>query len=370
MKVLIFIGTRPEAIKLAILHKLLLESEKFEPIVCLSGQHTDLVDEVMQIFEITADYCCLMQSHNRVLAASTSSLLLAFQDIVDDVKPDLVICQGDTLTSYCGSLISYYNKIKLVHVEAGLRTYNKYGPFPEEIFRKSNDNIADFHFAPSDLCVDNLIKEGVPRQSIHNTGNTGIDALLDIKEKLERNTIKVSNDLQKCISKIKKKERKIILLTLHRRENQSEVIRKIVQELNSGLVEDLADIVFVMHPNPEIKRALSDLTLSNCIHCLDALPYHEFVWIMLQSDLILTDSGGIQEEAPYLKKAVLVLRSDTERSELLPSGQSKLFDINFLRKDIIALLKKSEKAHIQPYGTGNASEKIVSILEKALFFSL
>lgn len=365
MKVLIFIGTRPEAIKLAILHKLLLEHEKFEPIVCLSGQHTDLVDEVLQIFEITADYCCFMQSHNRVLAVSTSRLLLAFQDIVDEVKPDLIICQGDTLTSYCGSLISYYNKIKLVHVEAGLRTYNKYGPFPEEIFRKSNDHIADFHFAPSDLCVDNLIKEGVDSESIYNTGNTGIDALLYTKKMLDESKINVSDNLHSLVKAIKLRDRKLTLLTLHRRENQQGLIKDLVDYLNTNIVEN-TDVVFVMHPNPQIKKALKDIVLREGFHWIPALPYHNFIWLMSNADLILTDSGGIQEEAPYLDKPVIVIRNETERHEIMTQSTNKLFDLRSLRKDVVELLRGTSKTNYKPYGNGDASKSIIKILESEL----
>ena len=351
---------------MVILHKLLLEHEKFEPILCLSGQHTYMVTEVLDIFDVIPDYCCDVKRENNNLAYDFADMTKALQDVVGEVKPQLIIVQGDTLTSYCGSFVAFLSKTPLAHVEAGLRTYNKWSPYPEEAFRKFNDYLADIHFAPTDSAKHNLISEQIEKSSIHVTGNTGIDALLYIKRKLKSNQISISVDLQNLVSSIKKRGDRLMILTVHRREGQDVLIPQLLNRLNDWIIRNDCSIVFPVHPNPKIQALIDDVSLNASIYCIKPLPYHEFIWTVMQSDLILSDSGGIQEEAPYLDKPIIVIRDNTERNETIELSQNGLVDFSTLEKDLENKLLQQQHITDEPYGDGNAASKIVEKLEAFL----
>jgi len=363
LRILNIIGTRPEAIKMAMFHKLLLENEKFEPILCLTGQHTTLVSDVLDVFGLTPHYCCLLNSSFKSMADRMACLLVSIQEVIDLAKPELIAVQGDTLSSYCGAMVGFLNQIPVAHIEAGLRTNNKWSPYPEEIFRKFNDALADVHFAGSQNAVLNLKKEGIV-DSVFLTGNTGIDALVYMQTKLLNNEFGIPDYLGNLIVKFKKDNQKIIVLTLHRREGQLKLIPQVLEEINK-IVDDIGcQIVFPVHTNPNIQKAIDKLELNDRIHCINNLVYHEFIWLMMQSDLILTDSGGIQEEAPYLGKPVIVLREVTERQEVVVLGTNKMYRQSHLQEDINEILNKNEDAIHKPYGNGKASIEIIKTLEE------
>lgn len=365
MKILSVIGTRPEAIKLAILHKLLLEHEKFQPILYLSGQHTTLASEVLDVFGVEPDYCGFLSHKSQTMAHTMADLLKCLQDLIKLEIPELIIVQGDTLSSYCGAMVGFLNHIPVAHVEAGLRTNNKWSPYPEEIFRKFNDALADIHFAASKNSVANLKAEGIT-DSVYLTGNTGIDALMYMHDRIISKQEKVTDQLQALVSKFKRDEEKIVVLTLHRREGHKTLIPEILNELNALVFELGCQIVFPVHTNPKVRNAIEQSKLNNRIHCVDNLVYHEFIWLMMQCDLILTDSGGVQEEAPYLGKPVIVLREVTERNEVVALDNNKMYRYSHLKEDIKELLNHSNTAIRKPYGEGQASREIVKILEARL----
>jgi UDP-N-acetylglucosamine 2-epimerase (non-hydrolysing) len=368
LKILNVIGTRPEAIKMAIFHKLLLENEKFEPILCLTGQHTTLVGDVLDVFGLTPNFCCFLGGAFKSMADSMACLLVSIQEVIDLEKPEIIIVQGDTLSSYCGAMVGFLNQIPVAHIEAGLRTHNKWSPYPEEIFRKFNDVLADLHFTGSQSAVLNLEKEGIV-DSVYLTGNTGIDALVYIQTKLLKNELRIPDYLENLTAKFKKDNQKIIVLTLHRREGQLTLIPQVLQELNS-VVDDLGcQIFFPVHTNPNIQNTIDKLEMNDRIHCISNLVYHEFIWLMMQSDLILTDSGGIQEEAPYLGKPVIVLREVTERQEVIEIGFNKMYRQSHLQEDINEIIENNIETTHKPYGNGQASVEIIKILEKKFFTS-
>jgi len=350
---------------MAILHKLLLEHEKFQSILCLTGQHTTMVNDVLDVFDIIPQYCCL-GVHYKSIADTMGHMLISLQEVVDIDQPKLILVQGDTLSSYCGAMIGFLNKITVGHVEAGLRTFNKWAPYPEEIFRKFNDSLADLHFAVSDNAVSNLENEGI-KDSVFLTGNTGIDALVYIQNKIKKHRIELSRSLVSMVENIKRTNDKLVILTLHRREAQDKLIPEILQEINT-LIEDIdCQIIIPVHTNPKVQRCINEIKLNPSIHCIDQLVYHEFVWLMMQSDLILTDSGGIQEEAPYLGKPVIVLRDETEREEILEVDVNKLYRASYLKSDIINALESDIPLIYKPYGNGQSSMEIIKVLEEIYF---
>lgn len=386
-KILLVFGTRPEAIKMAPLVKVLKrQPEKFITLVCVTGQHREMLDQVLRIFEITPDYDLNIMKAGQDLYDVTSRVLTGMREVLSKEKPDMVLVHGDTTTSTATALAAFYQQIPVGHVEAGLRTHNIYSPWPEEMNRQITGRIATVHFAPTPLSRDNLIREGVKKEIIKVTGNTVIDALQMVIEKIK--TIKgIENELLKKIagyglseSLIAKwgKERRLILITGHRRENFGDGFLHIchaIRELALNYPE--ADFVYPVHLNPNVKTPVFDILGNNeyemlaNVHLVAPFDYLPFVYLMNKSFLVLTDSGGIQEEAPGLGKPVLVMRETTERPEALEAGTVLLVgtDKQKIVQEVSHLL--DDKAHYHamsqatnPYGDGKASERITDFILK------
>lgn len=364
IKVMTIFGTRPEAIKMAPLVKALEQCESIESIVCVTAQHREMLDQVLEIFEITPDYDLNIMQQRQSLTGITARVLEGLDEVMKKVCPDIVLVHGDTTTTFAASLAAFYNKIKVGHVEAGLRTFDKYFPYPEEINRKLTGSIADLHFAPTITNKQNLINENVQEDRIFVTGNTVIDAL---------NTT-VSRDYMfetEILRKLDYMNRKIILVTAHRRENLGEPLENICNALKA-LVHQYEDveIVYPVHLNPAVKETvfaiLGDLPRTHLIAPLNVQELHN---LMHKSYMVLTDSGGLQEEAPSLGKPVLVLRNETERPEAVEAGTVKVAGVD--RDNIFqmasaliedrAAYDKMAKA-VNPYGDGHACERIVKAI--------
>ncbi len=363
IKVLTIFGTRPEAIKMAPLVKEIEKnSDTLESVVCVTAQHRQILDQVLELFEIKPDYDLDIMKDNQNLWSLTSDVLLKTKEVIEKVKPDVVLVHGDTTTSMAAALSAFYAKVPVGHVEAGLRTFNKYYPFPEEINRVFADAVCTYHFAPTDESCENLKKSQIPSEHIYKTGNTVIDALIYTVEnhKEEVKGLKLNPNL------------KTILLTSHRRENFGEPIREICNAIIE-LVKNNKDIevVYPVHPNPNVRKPVYELLgEKERIHLIEPLEYAQFCNLMKKAHIILTDSGGVQEEAPSLGKPVLVLRDTTERPEAVKYGTVKLVGANKdkiismvekLLKDDIEYKKMSES--INPYGDGHACKRIVDVLK-------
>jgi UDP-N-acetylglucosamine 2-epimerase (non-hydrolysing) len=363
MKILFVIGTRPEAIKMAPLIKKFNSNSKFEIFVCNTGQHKDLIDPIINFFNINIDYNLFTMENSQTLEGVTSKIILNLPKIFREVKPDLIFVHGDTTTSFSAALAAFYSKIKVAHIEAGLRTYNKFAPYPEEMNRTLTARLADFHFAPTPESKKNLHSEGIIKDVII-TGNTVIDALFDALDLINENNNEIIG-LKKSIDFSKK----IILFTGHRRENFGNGFEKIFSAL-SKLIESRNDIVVVypVHPNPNVKfLAEKHFGENPNVFLINPLGYDSFIWLLKNSYLVITDSGGIQEEAPSLGKPVLVLRDETERPEAVAAGTvilvgsdevKLLYEANLLLNDINHYKKMSELNN--PYGDGKASERILN----------
>ncbi|RLD65621.1 MAG: UDP-N-acetylglucosamine 2-epimerase (non-hydrolyzing) [Bacteroidetes bacterium] len=369
-KMLIVFGTRPEAIKLC---PLILEfkkyPEKFKTVVCVTAQHREMLDQVLEIFSITPDYDLNLMTHNQSLADLTARCISEMDGVIKKVNPDMLIVQGDTTTTFSATLAAYYSKVKIGHVEAGLRTYNKYSPFPEEINRRLSTVISDLHFAPTQTNKNNLIIENIPEKNIIVTGNTVIDALFWVRNNINRENKKYNVFKDIDFSK------KIILVTGHRRENFGEGFQNICAALkkiakNNSNVE----IVYPVHLNPNVQKPVNQILagISN-VKLIDPLEYEPFVYLMDKSYFIISDSGGIQEEAPSLGRPVLVTRNTTERPEAVEAGAIKLVGLD--KEDIFnaanTLLNESsvyeEMANTKnPYGDGDACKQIIQGLLKFL----
>lgn len=364
-KILIVFGTRPEAIKMAPLVKEFKKnSDKFETKVCVTAQHREMLDQVLGFFEIKPDYDLNLMKPGQNLFTLTADVIVEMKPILEDFKPDYVFVHGDTTTSTAAALASFYAGVRVCHVEAGLRTYNKLSPFPEEMNRQLTGRLADLHFAPTEQAKQNLLTEGVSPQSVFVTGNTVIDALLYAKDKVESIYDPQINFLKSIIDSSKD----LILVTGHRRENFGDGFINICEALKQLALEQNVQIIYPVHLNPNVKepvnRILGDVP---SVHLIDPLAYPSFVWLMKQSKIIITDSGGVQEEAPSLGKPVLVMRDTTERPEAVEAGTVILVGINSLEivKQATLLLTNQKlydemsKAH-NPYGDGNTSSRIVS----------
>ncbi len=362
VKVLSIFGTRPEAIKMA---PVVMELKKypliFDSKVCITAQHKEMLYQALDLFNIKSDYDLNLMKPDQDLWNLTSSVLFGVKKVVDDFLPDVVLVHGDTTTTLAASLSAFYSKIPVGHVEAGLRTFNKYYPFPEEINRVVADLISSFHFAPTQRSVDNLINSGIDKKSIYFTGNTIIDALLYTVENHKFNPDELGID----------KNLKTILLTSHRRENFGKPLEKICEAIKI-IVQNNPDIevVFPVHLNPNVRETVYRL-LSNIdrIKLIEPLEYAQFAALMKESYIILTDSGGIQEEAPSLGKPVLVLRDETERPEAVEYGSVKLVGphTESIVDSVQELLNFKEKyqnmaSAANPYGDGRASERIIRTL--------
>ena len=368
---MVVFGTRPEAIKMAPLIKQLQAHSSIDTKVCVTAQHREMLDQVLELFNITPNYDLNIMKPGQTLADVTTNILNGLSPILTNDRPDIVLVHGDTATTFATSLAAYYQKIKVGHVEAGLRTGDIYSPWPEEANRRLTVVLSTYHFAPTQTSHDNLVKENVDTSCICVTGNTVIDALLTVVNKLQQ-LHDVKNTLSKEFSFLSE-NRKVILVTGHRRENFGTGFENICQALKqiANQFPDV-DIVYPVHLNPNVqepvKRILSDV---NNVHLIQPLDYLPFVYLMDKSHIILTDSGGIQEEAPSLGKPVLVMRDTTERPEAVEAGTVKLVGTHTstIVSSIISLLTNSHKyeqmsiAH-NPYGDGQASQRIIDFLLK------
>jgi UDP-N-acetylglucosamine 2-epimerase (non-hydrolysing) len=373
-KVLLVFGTRPEAIKMApLVKKLQKDKVNFNTKVCVTAQHREMLDQVLDLFQITPDYDLNIMKPGQDLYEVTSSILIKIKPILEDFDPDVVLVHGDTATTFATSLAAYYQKIKIGHVEAGLRTGNLYSPWPEEGNRRLTGVLTDYHFSPTDTSKKNLLNEGVNNTSIFVTGNTVIDALQLVVNRINNDKalkLKIENTIIQ--SGFKALNSKFILVTGHRRENFGQGFLNICEAFKV-LAENNPDIniLYPVHLNPNVRRPVNEL-LSNIgnIKLVQPFQYEEFIYLMSKTYLILTDSGGIQEEAPSLGKPVLVMRDTTERPEAVKAGTVKLVGSNKdnIVKEVQYLLSNADtyqdmsRSH-NPYGDGNASNKILEILK-------
>ncbi len=371
-KVLLVFGTRPEAIKMAPLAlQLKQQQDSFETKVCVTGQHRQMLDQVLELFNLSPDFDLNLMKPGQTLSDITAGVLKGLEQVFAEWMPDVVLVHGDTATTFAASLAAYYHKIAVGHVEAGLRTGDIYSPWPEEANRKLTGALTTYHFAPTQSSYNNLIKENISPKNITITGNTVIDALLTVKEKVE-------ND-QEIISQFEEQfdflnpEKKLILVTGHRRENFGQGFLNICSALaNIAKQHPEVQIVYPVHLNPNVQKPVNELLsdISN-IHLIAPQDYLPFVYLMNRSYLILTDSGGIQEEAPSLGKPVLVMRDTTERPEAVDAGTVKLVgtDAALIQQSVIELLKNPDlyqtmaAAH-NPYGDGTACQQIIYTLKK------
>lgn len=361
-KIAIIFGTRPETIKM---FPIISEINKYPHLlncrIIVSGQHREMLDQMLEIFQITPDYDLNIMEQGQSLSSITKNSLLGIEKILKKERPSMVLVQGDTTTTFTGALAAFYQKIKIGHIEAGLRTNNKYYPFPEEINRHLTSVLVDLHFAPTKQSSKNLISEGVKREDVFISGNTVIDSLFLM--------IKENYIFREPLLKNKKIfEKNIILVTMHRRENWGEPLRKTCRAINKiiGEYPDVS-VIFPLHKNPEIRRNVKEILQNKKdILLLDTLDYDDMINLMSKSFILLTDSGGIQEEGPSLGKPVLVLRDETERPEAVEAGVVKMIGTNEERvyREVVILLDSKDKyremsKNINPYGDGRASERIV-----------
>lgn len=368
IKNLIVFGTRPEAIKMAPLVKEFKKhGDKFETRVCVTAQHREMLDQVLDFFDIQPDYDLNLMKANQNLYSLTADIIVGLKDVLEDFNPDYVYVHGDTTTTMATSLASFYSGAKICHVEAGLRTHNKRTPFPEEINRQITGRIADYHFAPTEASRVNLLKENIDSKTILVTGNTVIDALIESSEKVER----IDNDEIENLKKIIKINSKIILVTGHRRENHGDGFIRICEALREIAVANQdVQIIYPVHLNPNVKGPVYEiLSEIENITLINPLAYPAFVWLMDKSYIIITDSGGVQEEAPSLGKPVLVMRESTERPEAVEAGTVLLVgtDKDLIVKEANNLLKdykryQSMSVLHNPYGDGKACQRIVNFI--------
>ena len=364
IKVMTVFGTRPEAIKMApVVLELQKHADRIQTIVAVTAQHRQMLDQVLDLFQITPDYDLDIMSQGQTLYDITTKSLMGLKDVLAKEKPDLVLVHGDTTTTFAGALASYYQQVPVGHVEAGLRTGDIYSPFPEEMNRKLTGAIAAIHFAPTATAKANLLKENVNPSHIYVTGNTVIDALMT--------TVAGDYDFGDDLKDVDFHNHRVILLTTHRRENLGEPMRHIYKALRR-IIEEIPDteIVFPVHHNPLVRKVVEEeLAGVDRIHLIDPMEYEPFANLMSLSSLVLTDSGGIQEEAPSLGKPVLVLRNTTERPEAVEAGTVRLIGTD---KDVVYAETKrlltDQAAYdamsnaVNPYGDGKASQRIVQAI--------
>ncbi|MCD6449719.1 MAG: UDP-N-acetylglucosamine 2-epimerase (non-hydrolyzing) [Thermotogaceae bacterium] len=371
MKILFILGTRPEAIKLAPLIKAFHNNRNFKVKICSTGQHKEMLNQVLDFFNIVPDFNLNVMTENQSLFKLTSELMKKLQKVFEKENPDLIFVQGDTTTTFLGALAGFYTKTKVAHVEAGLRSHNKYAPFPEEINRVLVSHIADFHFTPTERAKENLLREGIPEDRIWVVGNTVIDALL-----MAREIVRKSDEKFYQYFDFIDFSKKIILVTGHRRESFGEPFRNICYALRD-IAEEMkgeVEIVYPVHLNPNVRKPVFKILngIKN-IHLIDPLDYPHIVWLMDKSYLVLTDSGGIQEEAPSLGKPVLVMREVTERQEGIEAGTAKLVgtDRTKIVSNTIRLLTEPQEYEkmaiaVNPYGDGKSSQRILEIVRRIL----
>lgn len=365
LKVMTIFGTRPEAIKMAPLVKELQRAEEIESILCVTAQHRQMLDMVLDLFELKPDYDLNIMQHGQTISDITVKVLKGLESVLQEVKPDLVLVHGDTTTTFIGALACFYQQIPVGHVEAGLRSGNIYSPYPEEMNRRLTGALTRLHFAPTEGNVRNLLKEGIDKENIFITGNTVIDALLQVV----REDYVFANPL---LNEIDYANKKVLVMTCHRRENWG----KPMEDIFHAVVEILqqhkdVEIVFPVHLNPKIRHLAEEIMGDvEGIHLIEPLDYEPFVNLLNKAYLILTDSGGIQEEAPALGKPILVLRTETERPEAVEAGTVKVVGVD--KNKIISetnLLLTNREHYLQmanavnPYGDGRASKRIVEAIK-------
>ncbi len=387
-KVMLVFGTRPEAIKMAPLVKKFQENTDFQTLVCVTAQHREMLDQVLDIFDIKPDYDLNIMKQGQDLYDITSRVMLGLRDVLNETNPDIVLVHGDTTTSMAAALAAFYKQIPVAHIEAGLRTNDIYSPWPEEMNRRMTGRIATFHFAPTELSRQNLLKENVDDKNIIITGNTVIDALFMVVDKIKNDTAlaeALKNNIKNNGYDVNRiSTRKLVLITGHRRENFGDGFKNIccaIRDLSIKYPE--VDFVYPMHLNPNVRKPISDIfgidvknkthenQFSNNAFFIEPLDYLNFVFLMEKANIILTDSGGIQEEAPSLGKPVLVMRENTERPEALDAGTVKLVgtDYNKIVNEVSQLLENEESYNemsqaANPYGDGSACERIVDSMKK------
>lgn len=371
-KVMLIFGTRPEAIKMAPLVKALqADVNHFNTVVCVTGQHREMLDQVLAIFDIHPHYDLNIMKTGQDLYDVTARILCKMRDVLKKEHPDVVLVHGDTTTSTAAALAAFYQQIPVGHVEAGLRTHNISSPWPEEMNRQITARIATYHFAPTELCKANLLSENVPfKEHIYVTGNTVIDALHYIISRQPKEQVSSNSN-----------ERRLVLITGHRRENFGEGLNHVCHAIKT-LAAKYPDVDFIypVHPNPNVRRTIEDFfgvgeveetKKNDNLHFVEPMEYNDFVHLLAKATIVLTDSGGIQEEAPGLGKPVLVMRDTTERPEALKAGTVKLVGTSFQRiVDEVSMLLDNPKAYakmsraVNPYGDGHACERIMQILRQ------
>ncbi|MGM0471015.1 MAG: non-hydrolyzing UDP-N-acetylglucosamine 2-epimerase [Bacillota bacterium] len=367
-KVALVFGTRPEAIKMMPVIKELESSVELEPVVIVTAQHRELLDQVLKLFAIRPDYDLNIMQQEQTLEMITTQALKQLGTILQEEDPDILLVHGDTTTAFVGALAGFYHQIPVGHVEAGLRSYDKYNPYPEEVNRRLSGVLADLHFAPTESAADNLLQEGVAKESIFVTGNTVVDALTSI----------YNPDYQfrvSCLQKLDFTEQETLLLTVHRRENLGEPLLTICQTLQKLVnLRPKLKVIFPVHPNPKVQSIVEEELgdLAN-VYLLNSLNYETFINLLARVNLIWTDSGGIQEEATVLGKLVLLLRETTERPEAITAGNIRLVstDQQQIITQSLALLEQKQNRDCniteEIYGTGQAAEQIKDILVDYLF---
>lgn len=368
-KNLIVFGTRPEAIKMAPLVKEFQKNKNFETKVCVTGQHREMLDQVLDFFDIKPDYDLDLMKKGQNLYGLTADIIIGLKPILEEFQPDFVYVHGDTTTTMSASLAAFYSGAKVCHVEAGLRTFNKRAPFPEEVNRTITGHIADFHFAPTQNSFDNLIQEGIPDSNILITGNTVIDALIESVERVDEIVDTEIENLKNLIDFNKR----IVLVTGHRRENHGQGFINICEALNEiGTLAENVQLVYPVHLNPKVQKPVYEI-LGNAenVKLIKPLAYPAFVWLMNKAEMVITDSGGVQEEAPSLGKPVLVMRDTTERPEAVKAGTVILVGTNKEKIVEETLYLLNDKEHFEtmsklhnPYGDGKACERIVAFMQK------
>ena len=365
LRVMTVFGTRPEAIKMC---PLVLELRKYpdyiEPLVAVTAQHREMLDQVLRLFTIEPEYDLNIMTSGQTLYDITVKALLGLKEVIAKAQPDLVLVHGDTTTTFAGSLSAYYAQVKLGHVEAGLRTGNKFSPYPEEMNRKLTGSLADFHFAPTAVSRDNLLKENVPEDIIYVTGNTVIDAL---NTTVQKDFVFTDPVINKALASGKR----LILMTTHRRENLGEPMRQVYRALKTVLERHPeAAAIFPVHKNPKVREVVqAELAGTDRVYLTEPMDYEPFANLMNHADIVLTDSGGIQEEAPALGKPVLVLRNTTERPEAVTAGTVRLTGAGYeaVKEETCRLLEdaayyRSMAEAVNPYGDGHACERITGFI--------
>lgn len=371
LKVMTVFGTRPEAIKMAPVVKALEAAPDMEAIVTVTAQHREMLDQVLHLFSITPDYDLNIMSAGQTLYDVTTKALLGLKDVLEEAKPDVVLVHGDTTTTFAGALAAFYQEIPVGHVEAGLRTGNIYSPFPEEMNRKLTGSLTTYHFSPTSSAEKNLLKENISSEHLYVTGNTVIDAL--------RTTVKEGYHFEEdMLNSLDYEHKRIVLVTTHRRENLGEPMRHVYRAIRRLVHEfDDIEVVFPVHRNPKVRSIVTEeLGDTERVHLIDPLEYEPFANLMARSYLLMTDSGGIQEEAPALGKPVLVLRNTTERPEAVIAGTVKLVGTDEEAVFMTARRLLSDKEayasmanSVNPYGDGEASRRIIEALRFELLNS-